>query len=109
LDAVTLLAWSPDGATLATATSDDQILLWDMARREVFAGPLQGHDDTITALFFDPTSTTLTSVSNDGVLRNWDVDTKSWHDRACRLARRNLSDEERRRYLPWVKATDSCK
>ena len=109
LDAVTLLAWSPDGSTLATATSDDQILLWDMARREVFAGPLQGHDDTITALFFDPAGTTLTSVSNDGILRNWDVDTKSWHDRACRLARRKLSDEERRRYLPWVKATDKCK
>lgn len=109
LDAVTLLAWSPDGSTLATATSDEKILLWDMARREVYAGPLQGHDDTITALFFDPAGTTLTSVSKDGILRNWDIDTNSWHDGACRLARRNLSDEERRRYLPWVTATDRCK
>jgi len=109
LDAVTLLAWSPDGATLATATSYRQILLWDVARREVYAGPLQGHEDTITALFFDPDGTTLTSVSLDGALRNWDVDTRSWHDRACRLARRNLTDEERRRYLPWAKSAESCK
>ncbi|RLA32312.1 MAG: hypothetical protein DRR03_08780, partial [Gammaproteobacteria bacterium] len=107
--AVTHLAWSPDGVTLAAATNDRQILLWDVVRREVYAGPLLGHDDTITALFFNPDGTTLTSVSLDGTLQNWDIDPKSWHDRVCGLARRNLSDEERRRYLPWAKRVESCK
>jgi hypothetical protein len=38
-----------------------------------------------------------------------DGDTKSWHADACRLALRNLTDEEQRQYPPWVKATASCK
>ena len=107
--AVTHLAWSPDGATLAAATNDRLILLWDIDRRGVYAGPLLGHDDTITALFFNPAGTILTSVGLDGTLHHWDIDPKSWHDRVCGLARRNLTDEERRRYLPWAKPLESCK
>jgi WD40 repeat protein len=70
---------------------------------------LLGHDDTITALFFNPAGTILTSVGLDGALQHWDIDPKSWHDRVCGLARRNLTDEERRRFLPWAKPAESCK
>ena len=103
------LAWSPDGGTLAAATNDRQILLWDVARREVVAGPLLGHEDTISAMFFDPAGTTLSSVSKDGTLWHWDVDARSWRDRACRLARRNLTAEERRRYLSSAEPAASCR
>jgi WD40 repeat protein len=107
--AVLHLAWSPDGKTLASAANDRQILLWDVARREVVAGPLLGHEDTITGLSFGPSGRTLDSVGNDGVLWRWDVDFASWRERACALARRGLTPEERRRYLPDGALPEICR
>lgn len=96
---VIALAWGPDGRTLAGATLDRQILLWDTARRQLLAGPLRGHRDTITALFFDPPGRVLSSVGIDGELWRWDVDFDSWRERACRLSGRDLGAEERRLFL----------
>ena len=107
--AVLHLAWSPDGKTLASAANDRQILLWDVARRDAFAGPLLGHEEPLTGLFFDLDGRTLHSVGIDGVLWRWDVDPASWRERACALARRGLTTEERRRYLPDSDLPEICR
>ncbi len=96
--AVTGLAWSGDGRTLASASNDGDILLWDVGERVIVAGPLAGHRDTVTGLFFHPDGMLL-SIHMDGTLMLWDVDPDSWRARACRIANRNLSPEEWRRFL----------
>ena len=67
-----LVAFSPDGNTLASADSDGQIMLWDVASGQArmtlpsqFASPVSG-------IVFSPDGNTLASVS-DNSIRLWDV------------------------------------
>jgi WD40 repeat protein len=65
------LAWSGDGATLATACADHRIYLWDAAtfqqRRE-----LDGHNAGVFFVAFHPSDNLLASASGDGTTRLWD-------------------------------------
>src|SRR5688500_3016946 len=45
---ITSLAFSPDGSTLASASRDKSIILWDVNTGKQRIGPLLGHDDVIT-------------------------------------------------------------
>ncbi len=70
--AITYLALSPDGRTLATASRDHSIRLWDVdtgtERRR-----LEGHRGTVTSLAWSADSKRLASGSNDGTALVWDV------------------------------------
>jgi WD40 repeat protein len=62
------IAFSADGATLATGARDRSIQLWDVADplRPVQGARLTGHTDSIEALAFSGDGHTLASVSADG-------------------------------------------
>jgi WD40 repeat protein len=78
---VDLLAWSPDGAYLASATSDRQqqggaLRVWDAeAGRELFAPAAPR--GAVTALAWSPDGRTLAAAGADASLTLWDVPRRS--------------------------------
>ena len=65
-------AFSPDGRTLASASSDTTIELWDVAGRKEVA-TLRGHTQYVQSVAFSPDGRTLASGSSDKTIRFWDV------------------------------------
>lgn len=74
--AVSRIAVSPDGKTLAsTAAKDKTIKLWDTASGRL-RGALTGHGDEAWDVAFTPDGKTLASSSKDGTIVVWDLETK---------------------------------
>ena len=71
--AVLGVAFSPDGGTIASsATEEDIVRLWDAVTGEEKA-ILMGHTDRVTSVAFSLDGGTIASGSNDGTVRLWDV------------------------------------
>jgi len=64
------LAFSPDGQTLATASMDYSIRLWNLARRQRIT-TLQGHLAEVRTVAFTPDGEALVSGAKDGSLKLW--------------------------------------
>src|SRR2546427_269594 len=73
---VTSVAFSPDGRTLASASDDRTVILWDLAARRLERPSLAGHRDWIASVAFAPDGKTLASASADRTVILWDVATR---------------------------------
>ncbi|MEV5987346.1 hypothetical protein AB0L85_20340 [Streptomyces sp. NPDC052051] len=74
--AVYLTSFSPDGRTLATASYDHTVRLWnvtDPTRPERLGKPLTAHTSWVSSAVFSPDGRILASASDDGTVRLWDV------------------------------------
>ena len=72
LEAVSNVAWSPDGATLATAGSHEKFDLWDVPSG-IHKARLEGSHNGGLHSAFHPSSTLLASNGWEGRLRLWDA------------------------------------
>ncbi len=72
------LAWSPDGTSIASASSDNtmdhSLQVWN-ASTGVLRARYVGHTDTIFDLAWSPNGKFLASASRDGTVRVWNVAT----------------------------------
>src|SRR5436309_518441 len=68
---VDAVAFSADGALLASGGDDEVIRLWDVKTGKLIR-KLKGHDDGILGLAFSPDGKLLASASSDDTVRLWD-------------------------------------
>jgi WD40 repeat protein len=81
---VNTLAWSPDGASVASGSSDNTVRLWDAASgRERHR--LEGHAEAIALLAWSSDSRSLAYGATNGEIRLWNDHTGELLDRRNRL------------------------
>ncbi|BBD66908.1 protein kinase [Nostoc commune NIES-4072] len=74
LSSVNALAISPDGYTLASASDDKNIKLWDLNTKKVLAS-LSGHSQAVKSVAFSPDGKILATASDDKTIKLWQVET----------------------------------
>ncbi|RSM57827.1 hypothetical protein DMH03_26100 [Amycolatopsis sp. WAC 01376] len=106
-DMVLALAYSPDGATLTSGSQDGTLRLWDVATGLQIGRPLESGAGYVWSLAPSADGASLVAANGSTVVE-WPLSRGAWLDRACRLAGRVLTDDERNRYLPGETSLRPC-
>jgi tetratricopeptide (TPR) repeat protein len=69
------VVFSPDGKTIASASSDGTVKLWNADNRKLIH-TLEGHKNSVLSVAFSPDSKTIASASSDGTVKLWNADNR---------------------------------
>jgi WD40 repeat protein/tetratricopeptide (TPR) repeat protein len=75
-DIVTSVSFSPDGKTLASASHDNTVKIWNLANKKLLQ-TLTGHKDWVLGVSFSPDGQTIASASADKTVKLWDRESKT--------------------------------
>jgi len=107
---VKIIAFSPDGQTLASGGFDSNIILWDIATRQSIGQPLARHTGGVFSLAFRPDGS-LASGSVDNTIILWDLRPQAWIAYICQRVGRNFTQTEWRQYFndqPYPSEESTC-
>lgn len=107
-EAVTALAYSPDGRTLAVAGDHGTLRLWDIASRRPLGASLPTPGDGVIALAFSADGRTLHSAGEHSAPQSYAVDPKRIITSICTRTEGGPSRTTWRKYLPEVPYRDIC-
>jgi tetratricopeptide (TPR) repeat protein len=75
------VSFSPDGKTLATASADNTVKLWNLQGEELKT--LKGHSSSVYSVSFSPDGQTLASGSVDTTVILWNFDFENLQAEGC--------------------------
>ncbi|MFG6200582.1 hypothetical protein [Nonomuraea sp. JJY05] len=108
-----LLAWSPDGHTIASYEKGLRVRLWDVPNRQplglVFDGKQNLDEIGDGWVVFSQDGTKLHTAALDGTVRVLDVNERHVAAAVCARAGRTLTAAEWLRYLPGVEPFTLCR
>ncbi|MDP4506526.1 serine/threonine-protein kinase [Nonomuraea turcica] len=109
----TMLAWSPDGRTIASYEKGMRVRLWDVPTRQplgiVFDGKQRLDEVGDGWVAFSADGTKLHTAALDGTVRVHDVDERHVAATVCARAGRTLTAAEWSRHLPGVEPFTLCR
>lgn len=93
------LAFSPSGQTLASASFDGTVQLWEIEAPMISPTVLSGHQSGVRSVAFSADGEWLATAGDDFSLKLWIARTQTLAERACQQVRRNLTPLEWQQYL----------
>ncbi|EJD37373.1 tricorn protease domain 2-containing protein [Auricularia subglabra TFB-10046 SS5] len=69
---ITALAYSPDGARIASGSEDLTVRLWDASTGNPIGEPLAGHEKSSRKIVFSPDGRYIASISSGDEVKVWD-------------------------------------
>jgi WD40 repeat protein len=73
-DAVTALAFSPDGWLLASSSNDCSLRLWSVADAKCVSDIKDAHKKAVSSCTFHPDEQFIYTAALDGTVRIWNVE-----------------------------------
>ncbi|MFF7644412.1 helix-turn-helix domain-containing protein [Streptomyces canus] len=106
--AVSALAFSPDGSTLAVASEGGMLKLWDTAGQQPLGSGLTTAGETITSLAFTPDGTALDAASPHVPAQHYSVDPAYAATQICARTKTTLSPAQWHTYIPEAAYRSVC-